>query len=166
MPEPANTYIKGEKWSVLLRWLIANKDEPDLLLVVSAQMPDPRGPSEVHTLGTLAGFRPTGRDDDDHHRACALIICRRYHERGLINLKIGRSQDTALLRAVTVGNYEIAEMFARSRCRPSPLCYPVLFYSGASFWYRLSYTQARGHALSAWGLRWGRLAFEWRGVEG
>ena len=127
MPEPANSLTKGELWRGLLKWLIDNKDDPDLFLAVSDRMPGVQGPSEVHALGTMAGFRLTGLDGDDHHRACALIVCRRFYERGLINLQIGRSQDTALLRAVTVGNFEIAQMLL-DHDAGHPLCViPFLF---------------------------------------
>ena len=54
---------------------------------------------------------------------------RMFYQHELINLKIGRSQDTALLRAVTVGNYEIAEMLLDQGAGHPPLCYPRLFPS-------------------------------------
>ena len=56
-----------------------------------------------------------------------LIICRVFYQHGLINLKIGRSQDTALLRAVTVGNYEIAEMLLDHGAGHPPCVIPFFF---------------------------------------
>ena len=125
MPDPANAMVKAKHWQSLLQWLSDNAHDPGLILAVSEKQEWPL-PSEIHLLGSLSGSRPTGQNDFDH-MACAAIICRVFYDHGLINLIVGKSQDTALLRAVNVGNYEIAEMLLDHGAGHPPCVIPFLF---------------------------------------
>ena len=123
MPDPANAMVKAKNWQSLLQWLSDNAHDPGLILVVSERQEEPF-PSEI--LGSLSGFRPTGQIDFDH-MACTAIICRVFYDHGLINLIVGKSQDTALLRAVNVGNYEIAYMLLDHGAGHPPCVIPFFF---------------------------------------
>ena len=117
--------VKAKNWQSLLQWLSGNAHDPGLILVVSERQEEPF-PSEIHLLGSMSGFRPTGQNDFDH-MACAAIICRVFYDHGLINVRVGKSQDTALLGAVCVGNYEIAEMLLDHGAGHPPCVIPFFF---------------------------------------
>ena len=80
-------------------------------------------------------------------------------------MKIGRSQDTALLRAVTVGNFEIADMLLDHGAVHPPCVIPFFFTRELLFGTPELYPGERTCLVSL-GIAVGRLAFEWRGVEG
>ena len=122
MPDPANAMVKAKHWQSLLQWLSDNAHDPGLILAVSERQEEPF-PSEIHLLGSMSGFRPTGQKDFEH-RACAAIIMRVFCNHGLIDLKVGRTEDTALLRAVCYGNFEIAEMLLEHGAGHPPCVIP------------------------------------------
>ena len=124
MPEPGNGFCKNQHWRSLLAWLQENANNPDPITALSLEVS--QGASKVNVLGALSGFRPTA-DDKPEHRACAQIIVTVFYKAGLINLKIGKSEETALLKAVTVGNFEIASMLLDHGAGHPPCIIPFFF---------------------------------------
>ena len=102
---------------------MAHDDDIDAITAISPAVS--QGASKVNLLGTLAGFRPA--KGNDAHQACAVILVRIVYEAGLINLRIGRSNETALLKAVTVGNYEMASMLFEYGAGHPPCVIPFFF---------------------------------------
>ena len=123
MPEPANTLIKEKQWSQLLAWLTDHIDDIDAITVVSPY--STQGTCKICLLGTLAGFRPLFGAVE--HRQCAEIIVKTFYDAGLINLRIGRSDETALMKAVTIGNYEVAALLFEYGAGHSPCVIPFFF---------------------------------------
>ena len=102
---------------------MAHDDDIDAITAISPAVS--QGASKVNLLGTLAGFRPA--KGNDTHQACAVILVKKFYEAGLINLRIGRSDETALLKAVTTGNYEIASMLFEHGAGHPPCVIPLFF---------------------------------------
>ena len=122
MPE-GNGLLKSQSWRKLLGWLEDNLDNPDAILALSPE--SSQGASCINMVGTLAGFRP--HTDNAEYRACAQIIIEVFYNAGLINMKIGRSEETALLKAVIVSNYEIAKMLLHHGAGHPPCVIPFFF---------------------------------------
>ena len=124
MPEPGNRLLKDQQWQSLLAWLQTNANDLHLITALSPEVS--QGASKVNVFGTMSGVRPT-TDDKPEHRACAQIIVIVFYKAGLINLKIGKSEETALLKAVTVGNHEIASMLLDHGAGHPPCVIPFFF---------------------------------------
>ena len=120
MPE-GNAFLKSQSWRKFLGWLEDTLDNPDVILALSPE--SSQGASCIDMVGTFAGFRPP--TDNAEHRACAQIIISVFYNAGLINMKIGRSEETALLKAVIVGNYEIAMMLLDHGAGHAPCVIPL-----------------------------------------
>ena len=124
MPDPGNGFCKNQHWRSLLGWLEENANNPDLILALSEERS--QGAPCINLVGTLAGLRPTTHENPEH-RACAEILVAAFYKAGRINLKIGRSEETALLKAVTVGNFEIASMLLDHGAGHPPCVIPFFF---------------------------------------
>ena len=122
MPEPANTMLKSGQWDDLLEWLQDNSH--DTIAITATSLLSSQW-AKVNLLGSLGGFRPAW--GNSAHQACAEIIIKIFYQAGLINMKIGRSEETALLKAVTVGNYEIAQMLLDHGAGHPPCVIPFFF---------------------------------------
>ena len=124
MPEPAHTLLKEQQWDALMAWLIANAAD---LVAITATSPDVSQQSKVNLLGTLAQKRPARRHDHAH-QACASFIVAAFYKVGLINMRLGKSHETALLKACSTGNFEIAALLLEHGSGQAPLCYSLVFY--------------------------------------
>ena len=124
------------QWDDLLQWLLANMGDRSR---ITATSPDSAPQSRVNMLASLAGFRPA-QGGSYAHRAAANIIVRVFYEEGLINMKVGKSSETALLKAVVTGNFEIAALLLEFGAGKTPLGYSLGSLSGTC-------ALAGGHAL-------------------
>ena len=103
-----NDMIKKQEWGSLLRWLNKKLEEdPGCILATS---PDTCKEGRQNLLGTLGGFRPDVGSDQSDHKECALLIVRRFYRAGLLNMKVTRSKQTALLNCIAKGNIEVASL--------------------------------------------------------
>ena len=123
MPEPANTMLKSGQWDDLLEWLQDNSH--DTIAITATSLLSSQW-AKVNLLGSLGGFRPAW--GNSAHQACAEIIIKIFYQAGLINMKIGKSEETALLKACCTANYEVAAMLLEYGSGQAPLCYPLVFY--------------------------------------
>ena len=146
--------IKDHEWASLLKWLHAKlEDDPGC---ITATSPDDHQQARVNCLGSMSGFRPDAGTDSSAHKECALIIVTAFYREGLINLKLGKSRDTALLKCVGVANIEIASMLLQWGAG-----IPPWFLSGLLI--RNLCPRGRACIVRPW-LRWGGLVSE-RGRE-
>ena len=142
--------IKDQEWASLLKWLkLKLEDDPDCITATSHDDdPAPR----ANCLGSMGGFRPVAGCALSDHRECALIIIECFYRAGLINMKIGKSRDTALMRCVAGGNIEFATMLLQWGAG-----IPPWFLSGLLI--RKLCPRGRACVLRPW-LRWGGLVSE------
>jgi hypothetical protein len=124
MPEPAHSMLENHQWDDLLAWLHANATD---LVAITATSPDVSQMSKVNLLGTLGQKRPAQRQDYAH-QACASFIVAAFYKAGLINMRLGKSHETALLKACSTGNFEIAALLLEHGSGQAPLCYSLVFY--------------------------------------
>jgi hypothetical protein len=105
----ANGWVKDHEWVSVIRWIEGKRSDNDPCAIL-ATSEDDANPERVNLLGTLAAFRPDvglGRAQKSHAEAAALII-KAFYNAGLINMRLGKHRETALLKAASCGNMEIA----------------------------------------------------------
>ena len=124
------------QWDDLLQWLLANMGDRSR---ITATSPDSAPQARVNLLSTCAGFRPV-HGGSYAHRASVNIIVRVLYEEGFIDMKVGKSYETALLKAVVTGNYEVAALLREHGAGKTPLGYSMGSLSGTC-------ALAGGHAL-------------------
>ena len=107
----ANAWVKDHEWVSVIRWFERKRSDNDPGAIL-ATTDDDADPERVNLLGTLAAFRPDvgfGRGQTSHAEAAALII-KAFYNAGLINMRLGKHRETALLKAASTGNFEIAAL--------------------------------------------------------
>ena len=142
--------IKDQAWASLRTWLYDMLENDPR--AITATSPDDHRQARVNCLGSLSGFRPDAGTDSSAHKECALIIVTAFYREGLMNLKLGKSRDTALLKCVSVANIEIASMLLQWGAG-----IPPWFLSGLLI--RNLCPRGRACIVRPW-LRWGGLVSE------
>ena len=155
MPEPDSTMLKEQQYGDLLQWL---KDNADDTVAITATGIAPK----VNLLGTLGSVRPAW--GNDAHRACAEIIVKIFYLAGLINLKLGKSDETALLKACCHANYEMASMLLEYGSGQAPLCYSLVFYPECVPWREGMHCEAGDCGGEGWRLSGGARMADRRGA--
>ena len=105
----ANARVKDHEWVSIVKWIERQREE-DNAAAILATSADDADPERVNLLGTLASWRPDqglGRAKKDHAVASAAIV-KAFYNAGMINMRIGKQRETALLKAASTGNIEIA----------------------------------------------------------
>ena len=105
----ANACCKNHEWVSIVKWIERQREENNGAGIL-ATSGDEDDPERVNLLGTLAGWRPDqglGRAKKEHALASALIV-KAFYNAGMINMRIGKQRETALLKAASTGNIEIA----------------------------------------------------------
>ena len=109
---PANQWLKFHEWASVTKWIGDKRADNDSGGILATSEDDDHPTERVNLLGTLAAFRPDvglGRAQKSHAEAAALII-KAFYNAGLINMRLGRHRETALLKAASIGNLEIAAL--------------------------------------------------------
>ena len=105
----ANRSLKDHEWVSVYRWLQDKLDDGDASgITATSEDTDPF--PRMNMLGSLASFRPTSRHGQKSHQKVSLRIIAAFYDAGLINLKLGKHRETALLKAAACGNIEIARL--------------------------------------------------------
>ena len=100
---PGNIFVKNKEWGALLQWLDDHKTDYHLVTMTTL---DTDVPPRSNMLASLASFCKVDAYNESHRRASAALILAFYNA-GLINMKMGASRDTALLRGVSIANYSV-----------------------------------------------------------
>jgi len=102
-------WLKEQEWDSVSNWMQVTWDQgdaDDITATSDDTDPSPRN----NMLGSLASFRPTSRHGQKSHQKVSLRIIAAFYDAGLINLKLGKHRETALLKAAACGNIEIARL--------------------------------------------------------
>ena len=104
----ANKMLQDQMWVSVIKW-IQDMEGFGRADAITATSPDQCQQPRTNLLCTLAQHRPNvGGGVIIEHQAAAATIVRKFHDAGLINMRIGKNHETALLRAASVGNMEVA----------------------------------------------------------
>ena len=143
----ANKLLKEHEWASVLNWLREKREEDAGGITATSKDDDPDGPRQ-NLLCTAAQFRPLGQGKPSaEHQASVLHIVRSFYAAGLINMRIGKHRETALLRAAGVGNLEVGALLLEYGAG-----IPLWLLSGL---FIRNYFPAGGHPFFRLGLRRG-----------
>ena len=123
-PCPGVAFAKGKDWVELDRW-VANATDLEIMRIDHDDaQPVPRN----HLLATCSRYAgpPQGTTSLEHLRATAAVIAV-FQNQGLIDLKFGKSEETALCVAGAQGNIVMAERLLQAGASTLPsviLSYP------------------------------------------
>jgi len=103
-----NGLIKEQAWTSLLRWLNEKADADPAAIIATSD--DTCEAGRQNMLCSVGGFRPDVGSDRSDHKECCLIIIQHFYRAGMMNMKVTKSKQTALLNCIAKGNIEVATL--------------------------------------------------------